>query len=83
MKPLLQLFGLETEQVMRTTGKQRQANTYKKNIEKLSIEFPDLDIFMKKKEKASAVEVKKYLFDEVLQKIYNEKHGIRTMHDFF
>jgi hypothetical protein len=38
---------------------------------------------MKKKEKISAAEVKKLIFDKILQKVYNEQNGIRIINDFF
>jgi hypothetical protein len=56
---------------------------YKKQIAKLEDEFPDLEIFMKKKEKFCATKVKALLFDKVLEKIYNEKNNIQQITAFF
>jgi len=83
MKPLLQLFGLEVEKIWRTQGKMSAIKEYQKDIKKLEDDFPDLEIFMKKKEKFCAVKVKSLLFDKVLEKIYNEKNNIQQITSFF
>jgi DNA polymerase elongation subunit (family B) len=86
MKPLLQLFGLELEKIMRAQNKGKVINAikdYQKQIKKLEEEYPDLEIFMKKKEKYCASKVKALLFDKVLEKIHNEKNGIQTITSFF
>ena len=86
MKPLLQLFGLELEKIMRAQNKGKVINAikdYQKQIKKLEEEYPDLEIFMKKKEKYCAAKVKALLFDKVLEKIHNEKNGIQTITSFF
>jgi len=38
---------------------------------------------MKKKEKYCSAKIKTILFDDVLDKIYNKKHGIQTLNMFF
>jgi DNA polymerase elongation subunit (family B) len=83
MKPLLQLFGLEVEKIWRAQGKMTAIREYQKEIRKLEDDFPDLEIFMKKKEKFSAAKVKTLLFDKVLEKIYNEKNNIQQITSFF
>jgi len=86
MKPLLQLFGLEVEKILRAHNKGnviRDVKEYKKQIEKLEQDFPDLEIFMKKKEKFCAAKVKALLFDKVLEKIHNEKNNIQQITSFF
>jgi DNA polymerase delta subunit 1 len=83
MKPLLQLFGLEVEKIWKVLGKHTAIKEYKKQIAKLEDEFPDLEIFMKKKEKFCATKVKALLFDKVLEKIYNEKNNIQQITSFF
>jgi hypothetical protein len=83
MKPLLQLFGLEVEKIWRAQGKMSAIKEYQKDIKKLEEDFPDLEIFMKKKEKFCAVKVKSLLFDKVLEKIYNEKNNIQQITSFF
>ena len=83
MKPLQQLIGLDIENILKTIGKHGIAKEYRKQIKKLENDFPDLELFMKKKEKISAAEVKKLIFDKIIQRVYNEQNGIRTMNDFF
>jgi DNA polymerase elongation subunit (family B) len=83
MKPLLQLFGLEVEKIWKVMGKHSAIKEYKKQIEKLEVDFPELEIFMKKKEKFCAAKVKALLFDKVLEKIYNEKNNIQQITSFF
>ena len=83
MKPLLQLFGLEVEKIWRAQGRWSAIKEYKKTIQKLEQEFPDLEIFMKKKEKVCAAKVKELLFDKVLEKIHNDKNGIRQITNWF
>ena len=83
MKPLLQLFGLEVEKLWAAKGDQKRRIEYKKAIKKMEEEFPDLEIFMKKKEKYCAAKVKELLFDKVLEKIHNDKNGIRQITNWF
>jgi hypothetical protein len=83
MKPIQQLIGLDIENILSKIGDHRSAKKYREQIKKLEIEYPDLEIFMKKKEKISALEVKKLIFDKILEKVYNEQNKIRTMFDFF
>ena len=83
MKPLQQLIGLDIENILIKFGDHRCAKNYRKQIKKLEDEFPDLEIFMKKREKLASIEVKKLIFDKILQKVYNEQNGVRTMYDFF
>jgi DNA polymerase elongation subunit (family B) len=83
MKPLLQLFGLEVEKIWRAQGKMSAIKEYQKEIRKLEDDYPDLEIFMKKKEKFCAAKVKSLLFDKVLEKIYNEKNNIQQITSFF
>jgi len=83
MKPLQQLIGLDIENILKTIGNYRAAKEYVKQIKKIENEYPDLEIFMKKKEKISAAEVKKLIFDKIIQKVHNEQNGIRIINDFF
>jgi DNA polymerase elongation subunit (family B) len=83
MKPLQQLIGLDIENILSKIGKHGIAKEYRKQIKKLGNDFPDLELFMKKKEKISAAEVKKLIFDKIIQKVHNEQNGIRTINDFF
>ena len=83
MKPLLQLFGLELEKIWKVLSKHSAITEYRKQIRKMESEYPDLEVFMKKKEKFCAAKVKALLFDKVLNKIYNEKNGIQQITTFF
>ena len=83
MKPLQQLFGLALEQIWEFQGKSSAIKTYRKEVRELETEFPDMEIFMKKKEKLSSARVKTLLFDKVLNRIYNEKNKIQTITSFF
>ena len=83
MKPLQQLFGLALIQIWELQNKKTAIKTYEKEIDKLVDEFPDMETFMKKKEKYCSAKVKALLFDKVLDKIHNTKHGIQTISSFF
>jgi len=83
MKPLQQLFGLALEQIWEMQNKKSAIKTYHKEMEKLEKEYPDIETFMKKKEKYCATKIKALLFDKTLSKIYNEKHNIQTITSFF
>jgi DNA polymerase elongation subunit (family B) len=83
MKPLLQLFSLAVDQIWRNQGKMGAIKTYQKELVQLEREYPDLETFMKKKEKLSSQKVKALLFDKVLTQIHNEKHGIQAITQFF
>jgi len=83
MKPLQQLFGLALVNIWELQNNKRELNSYKKEIKQLTEEFPDIETFMKKKEKYCSAKIKTILFDNVLDKIYNKKHGIQTINQFF
>jgi DNA polymerase elongation subunit (family B) len=83
MKPLQQLFGLALEQIWELKNKITAINAYKKDVLKIQKDYPDMEDFMKKKEKYCSDKIKTMLFDSVLDKIYNEKHKIQTLTKFF
>ena len=83
MKPLQQLFGLALEQIWEIQNKRPAIKTYRKEIEQLSIETPDMEQFMKKKEKYCSAKIKTLLFDKILNRIYNEKNRIQPITSFF
>ena len=84
MKPLQQLFGLAIEQIYIERGKGETAmRTYRRELEKLRREYPDLEVFMKKKEAYCSKEVKRLLFDGILNKIQNERAGNREITSFW
>jgi len=83
MKPLQQLFGLALEHIWELEGKLSSIKTYKKDMIKLERDYPDMEDFMKKKEKYCSTKIKTLLFDKVLERIYNDKHKIQTITNFF
>ena len=83
MKPIQQLFGLAVEQIWELQNKVSQIKTYKKDILKINQEYPNMEDFMKKKEKYCSTKVKAILFDKMLSKIYNEKNKIQTITSMF
>ena len=83
MKPLQQLFGLALVEIWTIKGKTQAIRSYQKDIESLQKDYPDMEEFMKKKEKYCSAKVKSLLFDNVLNQIYNEKHGVQTITSFF
>ena len=83
MKPLQQLFGLALEQIWELKNKTMAIQAYKKDVLKIQKDYPDMEDFMKKKEKYCSDKIKTMLFDSVLDKIYNEKHKIQTLTKFF
>ena len=83
MKPLQQLFGLALVNIWEKQNNKREIMTYNKDMQQLFDEFPDIEVFMKKKEKYCSAKIKTILFDGVLDKIYNKKHGIQTLNMFF
>jgi DNA polymerase elongation subunit (family B) len=83
MKPLQQLFGLALEQIWEYQGKGTAIQKFKKEMCDLEKEFPDLEIFMKKKEKICSSKIKVLLFDKYLTKINNAKNGIQEISSFF
>jgi DNA polymerase elongation subunit (family B) len=83
MKPLQQLFGLALEQIWEYENLHSAIRAYKKDMIKLEKEYPDMEEFMKKKEKYCSAKIKTLLFDDILNNIYNKKHGIQTIGKFF
>tara|TARA_B110000091_G_scaffold214433_1_gene267849 strand:+ start:2845 stop:6834 length:3990 start_codon:yes stop_codon:yes gene_type:complete len=83
MKPLQQLFGLSLENLWEMQNKKAAIKTYRTEMVKLQQEYPDIEIFMKRKEKYCSAKVKVLLFDKTLAKIYNERNGIQTITSFF
>ena len=84
MKPLQQLLGLAIEQIYIERGKSDTTlRTYRREIEKIRREYPDLEVFMKKKEAFCSKEIKKLVFDGILNKIQNERAGNREITAFW
>jgi DNA polymerase elongation subunit (family B) len=84
MKPLQQLFGLAIEQIWEMQGKRSAIKTYKTDIAHLWEEAEgDREVYEKRREKLASTKVKQLLFDKFLNRVFNEKHGIRQITDFF
>jgi len=83
MKPLQQLFGLALEQIWESKGKTPTIKAYRREILALEKEFPDLENFMKKKEKLSSVKVKDLLFDKYLIQIKNNENKMLSITSYF
>jgi len=74
---------LALEQIWEYQGKGTAIQKFKKEMTDLEKEYPDLEIFMKKKEKVCSSKIKVLLFDKYLTKINNAKHGIQEISSFF
>ena len=83
MKPLQQLFGLALEQIWYYQNKHSAIKTFKQEMIKLNTETPDLEVYMKKREKITSSKIKTLLFDDILTKIFNERNNIQPITNFF
>ena len=84
MKPLQQLLGLALEQIWTYQGKHLALKEFKKEVVKVEKENGDnLEVFMKKREKMTSAKIKVLLFDKVLNKIQNDKQGMREITTFY
>ena len=84
MKPLQQLFGLALVQIWECQSKPKSVvKGYLKDMEKMATENPDLEEFMKQKEKYCSKKIKALLFDKILTRITNEKNGMQPIGKFF
>jgi DNA polymerase elongation subunit (family B) len=84
MKPLQQLFGLALEQIWTLQNKRLTIKAYKRDIIKLEKEYlPDIETFMKKREKYCSAKIKKILFDDILIQIQNDKYDRVAITRFF
>jgi len=83
MKPLQQLFGLALEQIYELQRKTTALKTVKKDIAKLEKEEPDLEIFMKKREKYTSAKIKTLLFEKFLTKISHKRNHMQSITNFF
>lgn len=83
MKPLQQLFGLAIDQIWEIMGMRAALKGYAKDLDKLRDDHPDLEVFMKVKEKYCSQKVKALLFDKHLVRIFNEKNKIQTLAQCF
>lgn len=84
MKPLQQLLGLALEQIWESMGnKAMTIRTFKREMDALQKEFPDLEVFMKKREKECSKRIKALIFDKYLTRINNEQAGLRDIRSIF
>ncbi len=84
MKPLQQLLGLALEQIWAYQNKHLAIKDFKKEIVKIEKEYGDnLEVFMKKREKLTSAKIKVLLFDKTLNKIQNDKMGMREITSFY
>jgi DNA polymerase elongation subunit (family B) len=83
MEPLKQLFGLALEQIWQLQNKSQAIKTFRKDVAALEQEFPDLETFMKKREKHSSKKIEELLFKKFLTRIDNEKKKLQTIGTFF
>ena len=83
MKPLQQLFGLALEDIWTYQGKKSAIKTYTREMTILDNETPDMEEFMKKKEKYCSVKIKTLLFDKFLMDIHHKENNIQKITKFF
>ena len=83
MKPLQQLFGLALEPIWEHQRKTAAIKMYRKDISNIENENPDMDLFMKKKEKYCSAKIKTLLFDKFLTKIEHKRTGMQPIAGFF
>jgi DNA polymerase elongation subunit (family B) len=85
MKPLQQLLGLALEDILVLVYKRETAaRRFQKQMAQLLKECAgDLELFMKQREKETAKEIKKLVFDEFLVKIHQKSHKMRPIEDFY
>jgi DNA polymerase elongation subunit (family B) len=83
MKPLQQLFGLALESIWEHQRKTAAVKTYRKDVIRIENENPDMESYMKKKEKYCSAKIKTLLFDKFLTKIEHKRTGMQTISKFF
>ncbi len=83
MKPLQQLFGLALEPIWEHQHKTAAIKMYRKEVLNIEQNNPDMELFMKKKEKYCSAKIKTLLFDKFLTKIEHKRTGMRPIGGFF
>jgi hypothetical protein len=83
MKPLCQFLGLALEEMWKNQNKMTAIKKYRSDIANLQKEYPDFEVFIKKKEKYCSDKVKELLFDKHLMQINNDKNGLKPITSFF
>lgn len=83
MKPLQQLFGLALEQIWESEKKMSAIKEFQREVAALKKQWPDLELFMKKREKLSSRKIKNLLFDKYINKIELKKQKMKQITAFF
>lgn len=84
MNPLLQLFSLAVEKIYIFKKKEKKLQELHKKMDKMYEEVSgDLELYMKKREKYCSSEVKKELFDPILNELYNTQNGIKLLTQYY
>ena len=83
MKPLQQLLGLALEQIWEYQRKNAAIKTFRRDVARLEEETPDLELFMKKKEKMCSDKIKTLLFAKFLTQISHRQNNIQSITTFF
>jgi hypothetical protein len=83
MKPLCQFLGLALEEIWKYQDKMSAVKKHRTELAALALEYPDIEIFAKKKEKYCSDKAKAMLFDKYLTQINNDKAGLRPITSFF
>lgn len=83
MKPLQQLFGLALEQIWESEHKLSAIKEFNREVANLKKQYPDLEIFMKKREKLTSQKIKNLLFNKYITKIELKKQKMKQITTFF
>ena len=83
MKPLCQFLGLALEEIWKYQDKMSAIKKHRAELAALAAEYPDIEVFAKKKEKYCSDKAKAMLFDKYLTQINNDKAGLRPITSFF
>jgi hypothetical protein len=83
MKPIQQLFGLALEQIWEIKGKIGTSTRFNSELNTLRKECSSLEEYNKKREKICSEKVKILLFNNYLDKIYNNENKIQQITSFF
>ena len=83
MKPICQFLGLALEEMWKYKNKMSAIQKYRRDMADLQKEFPDFEVFIKKKEKYCSDIVKTQIFDRHLMKISNDRNGLTPISSFF
>jgi hypothetical protein len=74
---------LALEEIWKYQDKMSAVKKHRAELAALALEYPDIEIFAKKKEKYCSDKAKTMLFDKYLMQINNDKAGLRPITSFF